>query len=440
MQTNNLETSDVAVFWDYENCHSSSQVSGYEVVSGIRNVAHRFGSVKYFKAYMEMPEPDTSRSLSLRSELQSSGVSLTDCPHNGRKNVADQMMIVDMMAYAMDHPAPATLILISGDRDFAYPISVLRLRRYQIVVISLAAHISLKSQASVCLDWNADVMGYPNSSHPGYSEPISTTPSQLNFGHARRASYLGDRSSLFSGPKADQPTGKIFPVASTSNEPVLVHPSTSRSAKEPSLENFQVPPEAQQRPEAVCVPAPAYSANTPQTLNKNVFGMATPMPSNSPRSYLGTAEAGPAPLVSSTETDSPTISTENGVPLRPLSSPILLSPRPNSKPETPTPDTPPVAGPSQPIPAPAQRNGSQKMVAPQFQALVDVLAKYKAKGVNQPLRSVIGYELVGLAKTMYQEAGAHSFGQFTALAEQAKIVQLGGRDGKAWISIHRGLQ
>ncbi|KAF8212451.1 limkain-b1-type NYN domain-containing protein, partial [Mycena galopus ATCC 62051] len=129
---------------------------GYEIVSGIRNVAHRFGPVKHFKAYMEVPDLDTFRSLSLRSELQSSGVSLTDCPHNGRKNVADQMIMVDMLAYAMDHPAPATLILISGDRDFAYAVSILRLRRYEVVVISLplpGAHISLKSQASVYLDW-----------------------------------------------------------------------------------------------------------------------------------------------------------------------------------------------------------------------------------------------------------------------------------------------
>ncbi|KAJ6623423.1 hypothetical protein B0H10DRAFT_1786581 [Mycena sp. CBHHK59/15] len=93
MQSNNFQSSDVAIFWDYENCHAASNISGYETANGIRNVAHRFGSVKSFKAYMEMPETDTLRSLSLRSELQSSGISLTDCPHNGRKNVADHMII-----------------------------------------------------------------------------------------------------------------------------------------------------------------------------------------------------------------------------------------------------------------------------------------------------------------------------------------------------------
>ncbi|KAJ7905287.1 hypothetical protein B0H14DRAFT_2128 [Mycena olivaceomarginata] len=69
---------DVAIFWDYgKNCHASSQVSGYEIVSAIRNVAHRFGPVKHFKAYLEVPGSDGPRSLNLRSELQSSGVSLT---------------------------------------------------------------------------------------------------------------------------------------------------------------------------------------------------------------------------------------------------------------------------------------------------------------------------------------------------------------------------
>ncbi|KAF4576811.1 hypothetical protein EYR36_000594 [Pleurotus pulmonarius] len=157
------DNQDVAIFWDYENCHGPSSVSGYDVVRNIRSVAHKFGSVKLFKAYLELSEQAMSpRLLNLRSELQSSGVSLTDCPHNGRKNVADQMIIVDMLTYAIDRPAPATIVLISGDRDFAYAASVLRLRRYSVVVVSLntrGVHPSLTAQANACLDWNADIMG-----------------------------------------------------------------------------------------------------------------------------------------------------------------------------------------------------------------------------------------------------------------------------------------
>ncbi|KAF9500388.1 hypothetical protein BDN71DRAFT_1585916 [Pleurotus eryngii] len=157
------DNQDVAIFWDYENCHGPSSVSGYDVVGSIRSMAHKFGSVKLFKAYLELSEQAMSpRLLNLRSELQSSGVSLTDCPHNGRKNVADQMIIVDMLTYAIDRPAPATIVLISGDRDFAYAASVLRLRRYSVVVVSLntrGVHPSLTAQANACLDWNADIMG-----------------------------------------------------------------------------------------------------------------------------------------------------------------------------------------------------------------------------------------------------------------------------------------
>ena len=56
-------------------------------------MAHCFGSVKLFKAYLQLSEFSASKSLLLRSELQASGVSLTDCPHNGRKDVADKMML-----------------------------------------------------------------------------------------------------------------------------------------------------------------------------------------------------------------------------------------------------------------------------------------------------------------------------------------------------------
>lgn len=89
----------------------------------------------------------------LRSELQSSGVSLTDCPHNGRKDAADKMILVDMMAFALDNPPPATIVLISGDRDFVYALSTLRNRRYNIVLIvpNKGASIILRSQANAVL-------------------------------------------------------------------------------------------------------------------------------------------------------------------------------------------------------------------------------------------------------------------------------------------------
>lgn len=63
------------------------------MVDSIRRIAHEYGSVNTFKAYLELPEQPSSRSTAVRTDLQLCGVSLIDCPHNGRKDVADKMMI-----------------------------------------------------------------------------------------------------------------------------------------------------------------------------------------------------------------------------------------------------------------------------------------------------------------------------------------------------------
>ncbi|EPQ58452.1 hypothetical protein GLOTRDRAFT_14924, partial [Gloeophyllum trabeum ATCC 11539] len=118
-----------------ENCRPPSSAAGHETVNGIRGMAHEFGIVTTWKAYLDLSDPAPARSPNIRSELQSSGVSLVDCPRNGRKDVADKMMIVDMVTYALDKPQPGTIILISGDRDFAYAVSVLRMRKWAVVVV-----------------------------------------------------------------------------------------------------------------------------------------------------------------------------------------------------------------------------------------------------------------------------------------------------------------
>jgi hypothetical protein len=66
---------------------------------------------------------------------------------------------VDMLAHAIDNAAPSTIVLISGDRDFAYALSILRFRRYRIVLITHSnAHQSLRAQASTSFDWVSEVL------------------------------------------------------------------------------------------------------------------------------------------------------------------------------------------------------------------------------------------------------------------------------------------
>ena len=65
-----------------------------------------------------------------------------------------------MLAFAIDHHSPATVILVAGDRDYAYAMSTLRLRRYNVVLIVPSANVpeSLMSQASVVIDWNYAIL------------------------------------------------------------------------------------------------------------------------------------------------------------------------------------------------------------------------------------------------------------------------------------------
>ncbi|KAG1732627.1 NYN domain-containing protein [Suillus paluster] len=149
----------VAVFWDYENCSPPLNSQGHAIVNGIQRIAHVFGHITSFKAYLDIGL-QSPKSVGFRSDLQSSGVSITDCPHNGKKEVVDKMILVDMLAYAIDNPSPATIILIAGDRDYAYAISTLRLRQYNVIlIVPPTISQSLESQASLVVDWNFAVLG-----------------------------------------------------------------------------------------------------------------------------------------------------------------------------------------------------------------------------------------------------------------------------------------
>lgn len=76
--------------------------------------------------------------------------------------------LVDIMVFIKDNPPPATIILISGDRDFAYLLSTIRWRKYQVVLISnsFMTHESLTAQASAVYDWQSDILKTQPPSKP----------------------------------------------------------------------------------------------------------------------------------------------------------------------------------------------------------------------------------------------------------------------------------
>ena len=84
-----------------------------------------------------------------------------------------------MMAYAIDNPAPCTIFVITGDRDFAYAMSILSLRLYQVVLIAGPnARTSLTSQTDICFEWVNDVVkcqsgaSNPQAEHSKLRQPL----------------------------------------------------------------------------------------------------------------------------------------------------------------------------------------------------------------------------------------------------------------------------
>ncbi|KAL5533071.1 hypothetical protein ACEPAF_4847 [Sanghuangporus sanghuang] len=208
--------SQTAIFWDFENCHPSSNVSGNKVVYNIRRLVQGYGCITTFRAYIDLSvDCAYSRSISFHSDLQSSGLSLVHCPHNGKKDVADKMMIVDMLAFAIDRPAPACIVLITGDRDFAYAAAILKLRGYRIIVISPAsnAHTSLKVQADELYDWQTDVL-----------DPMDFA---VDSGSQRSETLV-----------ASAPKSSGLPVSATSSSPVcLIHDYPTATSRVGPLRN-----------------------------------------------------------------------------------------------------------------------------------------------------------------------------------------------------------
>ncbi|KAF8559504.1 DUF537-domain-containing protein [Imleria badia] len=221
----------VAIFWDYENCSPPSNSSGlgYDIVKNISRIARLFGSVTTFRAYLDI-SAQSSKSVVLRSELQSSGVSMIDCPHNGRKDVVDKMILVDMLAFALDHPTPATIILITGDRDYAYAVSTLKLRKYHVIlVVPSSPHTSpsLESQASLVIDWSAAVLRTR-------TEAVSST-------QAIRQPYVDLDSNLVTkllrelqDPPLDGPNANTHPYSNASQSTPKLRRISTRDLLEPS--------------------------------------------------------------------------------------------------------------------------------------------------------------------------------------------------------------
>ncbi|EXC17326.1 hypothetical protein L484_027515 [Morus notabilis] len=124
----------VAILWDIENCPVPSDVRPEDVGGNIRMAlrVHPIiqGAVMMFSAYGDF----NAFPRRLREGCQRTGVKLIDVP-NGRKDAADKAILVDMFLFALDNPPPSSIMLISGDVDFAPALHILGQRGYTVILV-----------------------------------------------------------------------------------------------------------------------------------------------------------------------------------------------------------------------------------------------------------------------------------------------------------------
>ncbi|KAK1267831.1 hypothetical protein QJS04_geneDACA005186 [Acorus gramineus] len=151
----------VAILWDIENCPVPNGVRPEDVASNIRMALRVHpvikGAVTMFSAYGDF----NAFPRRLREGCQRTGVKLVDVP-NGRKDAADKAILVDMFLFALDNPPPSSILLISGDVDFAPALHILGQRGYTVILVipsGVGVSSTLSNAGRFVWDWPSVARG-----------------------------------------------------------------------------------------------------------------------------------------------------------------------------------------------------------------------------------------------------------------------------------------
>ncbi|KAL7583789.1 uncharacterized protein LOC111915342 [Lactuca sativa] len=149
----------ISVWWDIENCQVPK---GCEPHSIAQNISSALVNMNYCGPVSISAYGDTNRiPASVQQGLNSTGIALNHVPA-GVKDASDKKILVDMLFWAVDNPAPCNYLLISGDRDFSNALHQLRMRKYNILLAQpQKASISLLAAAKSVWLWTSLLAGGP---------------------------------------------------------------------------------------------------------------------------------------------------------------------------------------------------------------------------------------------------------------------------------------
>ncbi|XP_031280745.1 uncharacterized protein LOC116139202 [Pistacia vera] len=124
-------TAKTSVWWDIENCQVPKNCDPHTIA---QNISSALVKMNYCGPVSISAYGDTNRiPASVQHALSSTGIALNHVPA-GVKDASDKKILVDMLFWAVDNPAPSNYLLISGDRDFSNALHQLRMRRYNILL------------------------------------------------------------------------------------------------------------------------------------------------------------------------------------------------------------------------------------------------------------------------------------------------------------------
>ncbi|KAG6644887.1 uncharacterized protein LOC122317907 [Carya illinoinensis] len=120
-----------SVWWDIENCQVPKGSDAHAIA---QNISSALAKMNYCGPVSISAYGDTNGiPASVQQALSSTGIALNHVPA-GVKDASDKKILVDMLFWAVDNPAPANFMLISGDTDFSNALHQLRMRRYNILL------------------------------------------------------------------------------------------------------------------------------------------------------------------------------------------------------------------------------------------------------------------------------------------------------------------
>ncbi|XP_021768634.1 uncharacterized protein LOC110732953 isoform X3 [Chenopodium quinoa] len=231
-----------SVWWDIENCQVPKGCDPHSIAQNITSALIKldYGGSVSISAY-----GDTNRiPSSIQHALSSTGISLNHVPA-GVKDASDKKILVDMLFWAVDNPAPANYLLISGDRDFANALHQLRMRRYNILLAQpFKASAALVAAAKSVWLWTSLVDGGPprtgNDSPPPNNGQFASGgfPSNLESSARSKSDFISNQRVQYPYPSrpssapihSNSAAGNVYPPAAGN---FYTHPSPSRSEGPP---------------------------------------------------------------------------------------------------------------------------------------------------------------------------------------------------------------